>query len=353
MIWPNDVLIEETEFFNADPRMTGNPVTPIDIVGGRRWIVRRNFIHDFQKLGADQVSYAAFLKGNSRDGLFEGNIVACHWTGSDTGGFRVGLSFGGGGSSPNSICEDSDCSIEHQNGRMVNNLIVNCSDVGIYLNEAMNCQVHHNTIYTLDDAFGIDVRFVASTVELKNNLLNGPIRERDQGTAILGTNLERVGRTALEAWFTDPGNFDFGLFGDGSSFIDRGETGAGVVSDFCGNGRSAVPDIGAVEYLLDVCSTNSWLPLLIPPSSIPPTGPGPSLRLAKLNGGGRLRLRWVRAGDGWWNIYRDPDASLVDSRLWTPFVTTPVFTDADPSPGERILFYLVRAVSPCTGVEAD
>ena len=62
--------------------------------------MRRNFIHDFRKASGDEVSYAAFLKGNSREGLFEGNVVSCVHSAGDTGGYRVGLSFGGGGRAP-------------------------------------------------------------------------------------------------------------------------------------------------------------------------------------------------------------------------------------------------------------
>jgi high frequency lysogenization protein len=45
--------------------------------GGRRWQLRGNFIHDHAKGEGNGVSYAAFLKGNSRDGLIERNLVIC------------------------------------------------------------------------------------------------------------------------------------------------------------------------------------------------------------------------------------------------------------------------------------
>src|SRR5690606_19857686 len=35
--WPDDALIEGNELFNETARDTSNPVTPIDVVGGRRW----------------------------------------------------------------------------------------------------------------------------------------------------------------------------------------------------------------------------------------------------------------------------------------------------------------------------
>lgn len=121
--YPDDVLVEGNEFFNDSPRMTRNPVTPIDVVGGRRWILRANYIHDFAKGGGNNISYAAFLKGNSRDGIIECNIVECERL--HTGQIRLGLSFGGGGTGT-SFCEDEDCTSEHRNGIMRNNVIAHC-----------------------------------------------------------------------------------------------------------------------------------------------------------------------------------------------------------------------------------
>ena len=230
--------------FSSTPRDTGNPVTPIDIVGGRRWEVRGNFIHDHAKLGSDQVSYAAFFKGNSRDGLFERNLVVCELLHS--GQIRLGLSFGGEGSDPNSICEEGTCTPEHRGGVMRNNLIVSCpTDVGIYLNEAADARVYNNTLYRTT---GIDVRFQASTVDLRNNLLDGWIRDRDGGTSARAGNLEGVADADLRAWFADPSSADFSLR-DGSRIIDLGVAADGVRDDYCGAPREdGHLDIGAVEY---------------------------------------------------------------------------------------------------------
>ncbi len=241
MVFPDDVLLEFNELSNSTPRDTGNPVTPVDIVGGRRWVVRGNFIHDHAKLGSDQVSYAAFFKGNSKDGLFERNLVVCELL--HAGQIRLGLSFGGGGSNPPGICEEGTCTPEHEGGVMRNNVIVNCpTDVGIYLNEAAGCQVHHNTLFRTT---GIDVRFGASVVDLRNNLLDGRIRDRDGATSTRGGNLEGVD---LTPWFSDPAAADLGLV-DGARIVDQGEVLPGLWDDFCGNWRDdGRPDLGAVEY---------------------------------------------------------------------------------------------------------
>lgn len=244
-LFPDDVVIEFNEFFNSSVRNTGNPVTFIDVVGGRRWQIRANYIADFGKGGGNQISYGAFLKGNSKDGVFERNLVICEL--NHTEGTRLGLSFGGGGTSPDSICEEMTCTPEHENGIMRNNLIVNCpDDVGIYLNEALNVQIHHNTLY---NNTGIDVRFASSVADLRNNILSGSIRNRDGGTHTKGSNLEMVTLQSFSNWFNDPEGADFSLL-DGSQLVDQGENVASVSDDYCGNPRNdGNPDIGAVEYI--------------------------------------------------------------------------------------------------------
>lgn len=249
--FPDDVLIEGNEFADSAARDTSNPVTKIDVVGGRRWVVRANFIHDFEKGQEDFVSYAAFLKGNSRDGLFERNLVICER--DHTGGVRLGLSLGGGGSSPGSICEEGTCTPEHQHGTLRNNLIVNCpADVGIYLNEAADTRVYDNTLIATT---GIDVRFVASTADLRNNLVSGAIRNRDGGTSTASSNLTGVTLAQYQQWFADPLAPDLTLL-DGSAFVDLAEPLADVPDDYCARARSATaPDRGALEYGGTICDT--------------------------------------------------------------------------------------------------
>lgn len=250
LVFPDDVVIEGNEFADGTPRQTGNPVTKLDVVGGRRWIVRANFIHDFEKAQGDHISYAAFLKGNSRDGLFERNLVICER--DHVGGVRLGLSLGGGGSGPDSICEDSSCTPEHQNGILRNNLVVHCpADVGIYLNEAANTRIHDNTLIATT---GIDVRFAASTADIRNNLVSGQIRNRDGGTSTQSSNVTGITTTQFEQWFADPLAADLTLL-NGTAFVDLAEPLGTVPDDYCGSLRGPEPDRGAIEYDGAICDT--------------------------------------------------------------------------------------------------
>lgn len=271
--FPDDVLVEGNELYDTDARDTANPVTKIDVVGGRRWVVRGNTIHDYQKGQGDGVSYAAFLKGNSRDGLFERNLVVCE--GDTSGGTRIGLSLGGGGTGA-AFCEEQDCTTEHQNGTLRNNVIIRCPDVGIYLNRAAGTSVEHNTLY---DTSGIDVRFATSSAVLRNNLLSGRIRDRDGGTSTSDGDLARVSLASFAAWFLDPGRADFTLV-DGSFVVDQGVASSSQ-TDFCATPRAdGAPDVGAVEYGLGHCDTTVGGGIYVPEPSPAPAGTAALIVLA-------------------------------------------------------------------------
>ena len=247
--FPDDVVIDGNELYDTRARATANPVTKIDVVGGRRWIVRGNTISDYEKGAGDTVSYAAFLKGNSRDGLFERNLVVCER--ATSGGVRLGLSLGGGGTATQ-FCEGGDCTTEHQDGILRNNVIVGCPDVGIYLNRAAGTTIEHNTLY---DTTGIDVRFSTSSATLRNNLLSGGIHNRDGGTSTSTGDLTQVSLANFAAWFSDPAAADFGLL-DGAEIVDQGVATPLTADDFCGTPRSdGAPDVGAVEYGAGACDT--------------------------------------------------------------------------------------------------
>lgn len=134
------------------------------------------------------------MKSGSNRGLVERNLVICSYD-LNTGGARIGMSFGGGGTG-NQFCAPAfnmnvPCSVEHTDGVMRNNLIANCSDVGIYLNRAKNSKVLHNTIVATN---GVDFRFDTTSGEASGNVLASNIRSRNDGGLTLDTNL--TGRSA-------------------------------------------------------------------------------------------------------------------------------------------------------------
>lgn len=239
-IYPDGALVEGNSFYNSRIRETSNPVTFIDVVGPNDWIIRGNLIADFAKGQGDRISYAAFLKGNGSGGVFENNLVIGEYR--TTGGVRVGLSLGGGGSGAQ-FSRGGDNSVEHTGGIVRNNIVIYCSDVGLYLNRARDTKVFNNTFYR---TLGVDVRFPTSSATIQNNLLTGRIKERDGGVAVSSHNLV-AGVKEFADWFEKPEIGDFRLR-DGDEFIDKGRVVEIVQEDFYGNKRNETPDIGAIEY---------------------------------------------------------------------------------------------------------
>ncbi len=303
-VFPNDVLIEGNTFFNSRIRETRNPVSGFDVVGGKRWTIRGNFFADFAKSAGSQVGYAGFLKGNSSNGVYERNLVICEWR--HAGGIRVGLSFGGGGTSNKAICDGGDCSRNHSDGIIRNNVIANCAgDVGIYVNKSSDIGIYNNLLF---NTYGIDIRFPVSTADIRNNVIAGGIRDRDGGRSSTDANIvagrsyaaalpataryvkkrltgqdknypnyvdaEDVawakglvdgmlawsgntwlghGSNTIRALYADADSLDLRL-SDPEAVIDRGAVLHQVSDDFCGHPRRLPPhDLGPVEYGAGVC----------------------------------------------------------------------------------------------------
>jgi uncharacterized protein (TIGR03382 family) len=271
-IWvmPNRGLVEYNELFDSHGRNTSNPVTKLNIDTGEDWIIRANFIHDAYKMGGDGVSYAAFMKSGGKRGLMERNLVVC--TRDTTGGTRIGLSFGGGGTAPQFCAPAYDantpCSVEHEGGTMRNNIIATCSDVGIYLNRGKDSHILYNTLVATS---GVDFRFDTTSGEAVGNVLTGVIRTRDGGTMTKTTNQENVDLAAFQQMYRAPQSGDLHVVGSVTSLVGMGAVRADVPNDYCGAIR---PDdmisLGAIEHALSGCET------VPPPHAVEPPDPGGS-----------------------------------------------------------------------------
>lgn len=173
--FPDVGRIEGNTLLNHSARKTRLPVTSVDLVGASGWLITRNLVADFVKSGGDGISYGMFAKGAGRANRFESNLVVCEAALVGLPGQRVGLSFGGGGTSPDH-CRDQRCVVEQEAGQMLNNLVTRCSDRGIYLNSAANSSLLHNTVI---DTAGVTIRYPESSARLRGNLIDGPLSVRD------------------------------------------------------------------------------------------------------------------------------------------------------------------------------
>jgi len=149
--FPNDVRIEDNWLFGTHVRHTDNPIAPIDVVGGKRWIVRGNLIADYGKTfdhpatRTDDFGYALFFKGNSSRTLIERNVVLCadrlrHVP------YTRGLSLGGSATGPE-FCEGNCDKDENRDSTIRDNVVLACPEQpGIYLFRAAKARVTGNTL---------------------------------------------------------------------------------------------------------------------------------------------------------------------------------------------------------------
>jgi hypothetical protein len=277
-VMPHRGLVEYNEIGDAQPRDVSNPVTKINIDTGDDWVVRGNYLHDARKNGGDNTSYVAFMKSGGHRGLFERNLVIC--SRETTGGTRLGLSFGGGGTA-NEFCAPAfdanvPCTTEHTGGTMRNNIIINCSDVGIYLNEATDSHILYNTLI---GTTGIDFRFATTSGEAVGNVMTSVPRTRDGGMMTASANITDVAVTQFDAWYQTPLMGDLTVTGDVSSLVGAGPMHTSVTNDYCAKPRplGAAYTVGALEHSVTPGCDTRRPPVSVdpPPGSVdgmPPVG---------------------------------------------------------------------------------
>lgn len=291
---PNDGLVEYNEFFDTQPRDTSNPVTKVNIDTVDRWVVRGNVIHDFQRASGG-VTYGAFMKGGGKDGIFERNLVLCQRDLAAGPTATIGLSFGGGGTAPQycapAFTAGTPCTVENERGILRNNVIANCSDVGVYLNQSKDTRLLFNTLI---GTTGVEFRFPSSSGEAKGNVMTSQVRRRDSAQApLLADNLVDVSVATFQAMYVDPLVGDLRKKGDLSALLGKSLAGNALVpDDYCARARpSGGPlDLGALQASLGDCVT------LVPPVGLPGGGEsdagagigGPTTEPKPGGGGGAL-----------------------------------------------------------------
>lgn len=242
-IYPDDGRITFTTLQNSRGRDTANPVVAIDLVGARRWRIEDSLISNFVKLGGNQISYAAFMKGGGSEGRFERNLVLCSTAAISQPGMRIGLSFGGG-LTGNSYCRAHSCSAaEHSQGVMLNNIIAHCNDYGIDINQAAQAWIGFNTLINTG---GIDTRGDPSSATLYGNLLDGGIKVRGPSRVDARDNQQ----IRLDHLFTAPDRLDLTRRAEPMAI----DTPASVHDDFCHRARPARSSAGALD-LVSQCTS--------------------------------------------------------------------------------------------------
>ncbi|MDE2228282.1 MAG: hypothetical protein KGL11_04485 [Alphaproteobacteria bacterium] len=196
--FPNDVRIEDNWLFGTHVRHTDNPIAPIDVVGGKRWIVRGNLIADYGKTfghpatRTDDFGYALFFKGNSAGTLVERNVVLCadrlpHLP------YTRGLSLGGSATGPE-FCEGSCDRDENRASVIRGNVVLACPDQpGIYLFRAADAQVTGNTLIGTGGIVAVSPDTSATVTD--NAVAGGGIAAQTGARLDLGRSFHAGGRT--------------------------------------------------------------------------------------------------------------------------------------------------------------
>ncbi len=207
---PDDGVIEYNSLSNSEVRHTESSVTLVDLVAASHWRIEHNLITDFIKAGSDKISYGIFAKGGGQENRIVNNLIICEHHLHGEVGQRVGLSLGGGGTGQ-AFCRDHRCVTEQDRGVIESNLIMACSDDGIYLNKAAASRIIKNTLI---DTGGIEVRFAESIADVEGNLVDGKIRSRDGGLIRARDNIDTkmlslfVGYHPVRSFFNNPSMMD-------------------------------------------------------------------------------------------------------------------------------------------------
>jgi copper(I)-binding protein len=232
--YPDNGRVLKNTIFNTSARKTANPVTPVDLMHANYWKVADNFIFDIQKSSGDKISYAAFFKGGSKQGIFERNLVMCAANLPDDY-TSLGLSLGGGGSLKHHRRNQN--SAEHIGGVIRNNIIMHCAnDVGIYINRSRESLIEHNILY---NTLGIDIRYSESDATIANNVISGRIKVRNNAKVVLGNNIIvnrefLTGKDRLLEYFVAPDIGDF-TWKQGANSNLRNILTTPAALDFCGS----------------------------------------------------------------------------------------------------------------------
>jgi parallel beta-helix repeat protein len=240
--WPDNARIEGMKIFMSAPTTYGL-AEGIDAVAVRNWTIRANTVYGI-RTSAGGVAYGIMTKGNSQNTVIERNLVYDCF---------IGLSLGGGGTGAQWV-RNGDIAYEDRNGTVRNNVVMGSSDVALYLYKSNGSSVYNNTFYNSYTTCGtgcssIDVRMSGATADIRNNILDKRINDRDGATHTAGSNLT-LPTPSHTGWFVDAANKNMRLKA-GAPAIDAGSPMTGVTTDRynVSRPRGGAIDIGATEYV--------------------------------------------------------------------------------------------------------
>lgn len=217
----------------------------IDILAGKAWVIRDNVLRRIRS-ESGPAGPAILVWRNSQETIISRNTLIDCWR-----GIALGLS------PPDRISRGGDeVTYDHQNGLLDHNVVLALrepADAAIETNYARNSRIIHNTVYYTEGlkhavSWSIEYRFPPTTVVIRNNLTNMPIRKRfpmpGREAVIEGNRTDAQAR-----WFRDLRGEDIRLV-PGAPPVDQGTSDTEVFLDIDGTKGTIghAPDIGADEF---------------------------------------------------------------------------------------------------------
>lgn len=243
--FPDNGRIVGNTLIDTAPRATRKPMAAIDLVAANGWLIQGNLIADVLRTTPVLPTYAAYAKGAGEKTVFERNVVICEWHHHGTPGQHVGLSLGGGGTETAFRRDKGRTGFEQIGGALRDNLIVSCSDDGIYLNKAAHTVIDRNTLL---DTAGIDGRYLETSATITANIVDGALRSRD-GAAMQGWDNDTpwllglfLGEHPQRGYFRDPHRLDLTWRSAPAPATEHTQR-----ADLCDHPRSALAPVGAFE----------------------------------------------------------------------------------------------------------
>jgi hypothetical protein len=208
----------------------------VDVLAGSGWIIRDNTFQNIRAPSGQLAGPAVLMWRNSIGTIVERNRFI-----ENDRAIAFGLS------APDANSRDGETTYDHQGGVIRNNMIyrVGPGDVGITVNYAKDVSIVHNTVI-LNGTFAqgaIEYRFSSTNADIRFNLTDAPIWQRDGASATVAGNVA----SASPAWFVAPASGDLHLLPSATPAIDQAGTG-GSPDDYDRESRIGSPaDIGADE----------------------------------------------------------------------------------------------------------
>ena len=236
----SDDGIVECSLIEYTDRARSDYTNGVDVLAGARWTVRDNVFRNIRAPVGELAGPTVLMWRNTLDSIVERNqFIECDRA------IALGLSWPDSG-----LARDGESTYDHQGGIVRNNFIyrAGAGDIGVTANFARDFKIYHNTVL-LNDTFpwgAIEYRFSVSTGEIRYNLTDAPIWQRDEASAIVAGNVTN----AEASWFADAGTGDLHLRETATEAIDQATSLDDVSDDYDGETRphGPAPDVGADEY---------------------------------------------------------------------------------------------------------